>query len=141
MNIELLTRVAETIVQRAEQFDMCFWYETHTGVPMCGTTACIAGWGIALKGNLTPLEAARIFDSNFGQRGVLRDVVNSHGDNVIAKASAAFDINLSEAQRLFFVSNWPESFKLDYMDGYKRARQALVAKARIEHFIETQGEQ
>lgn len=139
MNTELLTRVGETIVEHSRQFDMTHWYWTGENTPRCGTIACIAGWGIALSNQITPLEAARLFTENFGTDSAPRCVGVLAGFSIERKAQIVFDISRKQADRLFFMSAWPIDFRVRYTDELDRVKQAQIAKERIEFFIKTNG--
>ncbi len=107
MNIKLLEKIKLAIRAYPNQFDMSNWFDKNE----CGTTACIAGWAVALNKNL-PLNQAE--------------------DACIAcerEAMKALGLTFDEGQRLFYLGKWPPQFVYD-------SRNAV---ARIEHFIQTNG--
>ena len=61
MNIRLLRRIQKQILKEPRQFHMEGLYTNNLPwkIPNCGTAACIFGWGIALKAELSPLQVDR----------------------------------------------------------------------------------
>jgi hypothetical protein len=128
INVDLLNKVADHIEQRHEEFDMehwqwkrkpsvltkILWYLRDEGMPFCGTTRCIAGWSCVLAG--------------------------TKAENTPATAQRLLGLNLEQAQRLFYLNNWPKRFR-DQYDGGRRYTDAgaWVAAERIRHFIATNG--
>ena len=93
--------------------------------PPCGTTACIAGWALTLAG-----KRMRKFTNYMNQ-----------GRKILG-------LTQQEARKLFLVDNWPEKFQERYDSDAESVlssrvpakdirKNALVAVARIEHFIKT----
>ena len=135
MNVELLRRVEQHILEEPRRLHMEGWYysiedrEPYSSEPPCGTAACIAGWAQLLEAGWAPGELAY-------------DVV---GDDSTAhdRGQEALDLDDAEAEALFYTSNWPEPFWSLYrnaggkdMDELARQRiLAAITVARIEHFI------
>lgn len=128
MNIPALRQIQEKIRQEPRQFYMSAWFKQAPEIPNCGTAACIAGWAECIKKEKKPLEIYKN-DDTF----ILSEVVQYLG--------------LTEAQalRLFFDTRWPKQFKgpswTGSLDHYPADQKAELAIARIDHFINTNGEE
>jgi hypothetical protein len=108
MNTELLLIVKKKILAHPDKFNMNEW---------CGTSKCIAGWAVSLSGKKMRRS-------------------NGTGEEYLPnkkKAASLLGITLDQADRLFFICNWPDAFF--YMDG----EEAENAAKRIDHFILTDG--
>ena len=115
MNVPLLRKIPEAITAEPGHFDMAFYASPSP----CGTTACIAGWAVALRTGhaLEELEERKT-------RGVEQLAVE------------ALDLSLFSAGALFHVSRWPEPFQSDYWAARTRTERAAVAVRRIEHLLQ-----
>lgn len=113
MNVELLEKIAEVIVEKCGQFDMDTWHGEG-----CGTAHCIGGWAEVLTGS-------------------------EPGYSLIAKAQLlgiGYGLNDSQAGRLFYLDCWPEGFRNAYRDEERDPlAKAKIAADRIRHFIATDG--
>ena len=121
MNIELLEKIAEVIVQKPEEFDMNYFdgFRMPNGTvsgfsdgQKCGTTHCIGGWAAALCPDERDKEYADILG-----------------------------LTEEESDRLFYVDGldsggWPKQFCGVAVAWQPTAEQAA---ARIRHFIATDG--
>jgi len=126
MNIRLLRKIAELIVEKPKEFNMAYWHvnpeisacalsELPKGKRIsCETAHCIAGWAQALSSD----RQSKINASDDAQR-ILK-------------------ITPSQAKRLFYVDGWPEKFRGKQDDWNPTPKQ--TAK-RIEHFIQTEGQE
>jgi hypothetical protein len=119
LNVKLLRRIQKHILEEPKRFWMG-WWETSS-IPdvnpaPCGTTACIAGWALALSGE-------RIADYNPGVR-----------------AARILGLSADGYNKLFFSYAWPEPFLSRYERAEDNRNAKAMAKAgadRIEHFIKT----
>ena len=127
MNVELLKRIQEVIREEPRRLDMGSWGNSSNRVP-CGTVACIAGWAIALES---------------GERGPqlensLVDMIFVGGVEV--EAARILDLTPKQSGQLFFDAAWPEQFDIN-AHSPQTPEYADVACRRIDHFIQTGGEQ
>lgn len=102
-NAELAYRVLDLALAHESHFDMSLWAERADWEPVtldaltgsaCGTTACLAGWTVAMAGYAVNYRAD-VFDSDGNPLGRKADSV----------AAEMFRITLAEAERLFYASN------------------------------------
>lgn len=131
INVDLLMRVIEQIEEEPRRLYMHGWGSrvdaNEEGNPPCGTVGCIAGWASLLNG-------AHIKEDKHG-------FYNEHGEAIPVGQHAADILNITdyEANRLFYVEDWPLEFLNDYDrigdDNFEG--RAAVTTARIRHFIET----
>jgi hypothetical protein len=101
-----------------------FWNEpANQAVPDCGTVGCIAGWTCILAGFQT------------------MESLNYCGP--AKKARELLDISISEANVLFYITEWPSPFKDRYLSpATKTAKQrAKIVADRIDHFIKHHSEE
>ena len=128
MNIELLNKVKAHILEEPRRLEMVDWIMEGDEIPSpekppCGTAACIAGWAAMLDGGF--------------QRGI-------HFPRTYATDALKID-RFGEAERLFYLSQWPAQFKFDKdrpdVSFYKldKETQARLTAARIDYFIATNG--
>jgi hypothetical protein len=137
INVALLRQVAERIKAHPKAFDMesCFYQSTIEGAESveeageklpallaseCGTTACIAGWTVALAQ-----------DEYMPQIG-----------NSLRRARRSLGLDERQASRLFHHDHWPRPFLGQYegaWEEYDRKEMAEVAARRIEHLIQSGG--
>lgn len=145
MNVRLLRRIQREILKEPRRFDMDNYFDMNALQARCGTSACIAGWALVLKRH----PGKPITETNFpklarmAQRGVDR---LSYGRNAVLEERGikALGITEEQAERLFYHAGWPQPFERLYslaagLHLYQDA--AEVACERIEHFIETNGEE
>lgn len=130
MNVELLQKVKEKILEEPLQFAMEEYFTPEVygmdapreKIPNCGTAACIAGWVLTLHTGKNPRELW------------LADIPIS------SRAARLLGLTWEEGDRLFILSGWPFSFGKRYRNAKTPQEQAQIAAERIEHFIETERE-
>lgn len=162
MNVELLRKVQKAILEEPLRINMDNWaftpgeQELMDQTPRCGTVGCIAGWTIAIQFNL--------FDSDGD------DTLADYGGCYEMAAMSELGLSNVQSNRLFYPHLWPEKFRLaldirrgegDHDPKYphssrlispggslweigKRAgtpEYAQIVADRIEHFIQTEGEE
>lgn len=135
MNVALLKKIAERIVEHPKFYDQDNWCEPGWvkgtgggGRYGCGTTACISGEACIVTGRVRVRGGEMILGEDF--------------DDFETEGQAALSLTKEEAQRLFFRENWPLTFNLRYMEARDKldyAGAACVAAERIAHFIKTKG--
>jgi hypothetical protein len=124
MNVELLQQVKQHILENPARLRMDRWVvnrkrcegscsmeatdssfvfnESDWGepieqsIPACGTVACIAGWTTIVGDNLDPQKAV--------------------GFEAPYRAKELLEIDHEQADRLFYVSNWPEELADAYIE-------------------------
>jgi hypothetical protein len=132
MNVKLLRKIQKHILAEPKRFIMSSWAQHRSPIravsqdranrtgdvefPVCGTAACIGGWGIFLTHG-----------------------VDFHSYGFEDDARAALKLNRSQGERLFDVVNWPSRFRRRFGQTKHRASAALIAAERIDHFIATRG--
>mgnify|MGYP001601442776 CR=1 FL=1 len=138
MNTKLLREVEKEILAEPRRLRMDSWVERVYGkgetMPPCGTTACIAGFATILHKGMPDYV-----NKDFKARAwYLLDYapVNYEG-----YAMDALQLGSEQAERLFYVSSWPEKFLAAWEQASTPLRRAEVAVARIEHFIKTKGKE
>jgi len=112
MNVELLRKIKDKILEQPEGFQMEGWH--------CGTAHCIAGWAQILSG-----YKESSFFCEF-------DATEALG---LPQSGPRHDIILAR-DRLFHDVHWPEQFKEPCLTAGQYAKQAAK---RIEFFIQTNG--
>ncbi len=125
MNTKLLNKVANAILDEPRMFDMGAWVNQNANSP-CGTTACIAGFAVAIDRKYKRLRSLQILDS----RDLIEDV-----------AMKTLDIGSVARHRLFHRPNWPGIFKDASFAAKSREEAADIAFWRIQHFIATEGQE
>jgi hypothetical protein len=137
MNVKLLRQVAAAILNEPKAFDMEAWFDHSSQVAPCGTTACIGGWmGVILMKKKRPGDLII-------SGGWEWDVVNQKMEHLaLHKTWGECGLDQDQRDRLFYDYNWPDEFMVAYNEAkalgdYEAA--AMVAAARIEHFIATEG--
>ena len=122
MNVELLEKVITKIHQEPQYLDMNDFHSP------CGTTHCIGGWAQMIveghtynrSGEEGICHFAKLLDLDYGN------------DKYISEGT--------EADRLFFVGNWPEQFVESYSAAEASEDKQVAANVtveRIRHFIAT----
>lgn len=137
INVRLLRAIQRQIAKEPEQFCMSSWFLKNDAIPNCGTSACIAGWAVTVSQKTNPLRAAKSMCPRFEERDVLVGLAN---DRVAPKARRLLGLSLMQGELLFYKENWPEQFCYDSW-GITAKERALLAIARIDHFIATNGEE
>ncbi len=122
MNVELLLKVKEAILEEPSRIDMADWVKADDTVP-CGTVGCIQGWGVALQTGLRGWDLVAYFYNP-----------EAYDD--------AFDLTPGQQNRLFYEHEWPYAY-WDKLRSYRRQtpEYAQVVADRIDHFIATKGEE
>lgn len=132
MNKELLLKVKDQILKEPKQFFMGSWFSTQFDaskpiwpVPNCGTSACIAGWAVALNAKKNP--------------NLMAEHYNATHDSIESDAMQALEISYQDAQDLFFASYWPMDLRdryqeMEYKDNAPE-ELAKIAAERIDRFI------
>lgn len=123
MNVKLLRKVIKHISGESRRLEMAVFGEkvdpSEPDSPPCGTTACIAGWSMILSGKYKLTEKGFPYDDS--------------------AATELLGIDGYQANRLFYVGEWPKKFR-DRHDTAKTPRgRSSAAVARIESFIKTNG--
>lgn len=137
VNTKLFEQVMEQIESNPEHFEMQSFFAADTyklcsreavmkdliSESRCGTTACIAGWAITLhhKNNL--------LSDGFAICGPTEDA-----------ATGILGINYDEAQRLFYVENWPDPYRREYIDAEQPEERVRISVDRINYFLATKGQ-
>jgi len=123
MNVKLLRKIKKHILEEPNRLNMRTWgrhfdppYRPKS-FPVCGTTACIAGWAVVLK-------------ATTGTSVTNKLLLNAYIDG-----QKALELDSAQADRLFYLQDWPSQFKY----GGSQRNKAKVTAARIEHFIKTKG--
>lgn len=125
INVDLLTRIADHIEGHPREFEMNEWdgkarrgnwFTNFLRIAPCDTTHCIAGLACVLEGA-------------------------SMERSIPATAQKILGLTYEQADRLFYVTSWPEPFHCDYSEPKYFASNAWVASQRIRHFIATNGEE
>lgn len=144
MNVKLLREIQDGVRLYPNQVGMEFWFFDAENLAKenqdlveennntceeilnnCGTTACIAGWALYLR--RVPLERFELKEDD------------DEGDVDFEQTGRrVLGLTQAQADRLFFLKNWPSKFIARYKDGAESLRGEAVAD-RIEHFIRTYG--
>ena len=124
MNIELLQRVRDHILEDPRRLNMHEWIinvsKKHANTwnhryPPCGTIACIAGWTILLA---YP-EKKQEYISNPEQ-----------------VAANILQIDDRQARELFYIGQWPVDYQKRYLGECTLKEMAQAAAGRIDLFID-----
>ena len=145
MNVELLLRIKQLILEEPKRVRMASWSSNVVPVrPQCDTVACIFGWAVALD----RVEHGQ--GSLSGGCNILKGI----NIDFLECGGRLLKLNPGQASRLAFVNQWPDQFKaVQEIDGIwwgaawpligKPAPQtqeyAEIVARRIDHFIATEG--
>lgn len=125
MNVELLEKVKEAILEEPLRIDMNTWANEDKSVP-CGTVGCIYGWGQAITTKLRGKELWEQIKRKFA--------------TITATLDNPFDISTVQASRLYYEYNWPSEYRDKLLDFEPQTPEyAQVVADRIDHFIATEG--
>ena len=143
MNVELLKKVRDAILEHPDWFDMEYWLG-DTKTSSCGTTGCIAGWAVSISRGKS---VSQYYEDN------LKSSIGLY-----PRARDAVGLTEQQADKLFYYPNWPSPYKKQYaqatyeQDSEKEAgypdkarlreiqkRAAQIAADRIDKFIESGG--
>lgn len=116
MNKKLLLDVATAIEANPEHFDM----GSFCGKNDCGTTACIAGWAVALSidGGLNNLP-----------------LIDEH--SISDKARKVLEIDIQTGIALFFANDWRHHrLQRKYFNAQNAKEDAKIAAAYVRWFVE-----
>lgn len=141
MNVKLLRKIKKEILAEPLRFDMHGWFNADDRIAPCKSTACIAGWTVALD--------------HMGKTTSWKSVIAQRNDgDAEGEARRLLKLDFEQANRLFFIAGWPREFHdryweientLNYRDikgaRLKRKQLAQIAAERIDHFIKTGGEE
>jgi hypothetical protein len=122
MNIKLLEKVANAILDEPRKFDMGSWAKPSDLSP-CGTACCIAGHAVAIGMALPSLQQVDVMDDN---------------DMFAVARNARALIGSSDLGNLFHLDDWPIEFRHAYWSATREER-GEVGFWRIQHFIATEG--
>jgi hypothetical protein len=137
MNVELLQRVKQHILEEPRRLDMDDWAHTSNEAP-CGTQACIAGWACVLTGKAT-LNPRGYY--TFG------DPLSDSYVSPSRVGGQALGLTPDEADRLFYAYGaeeeedygWPNEYRLRYERATDAKEKAIATADRIDRFIATNG--
>jgi hypothetical protein len=122
MNVKLLRKIKEFILEEPRRFYMWMWAErVPTDQSPCGTTQCIAGAAVHIS---HPRKFAAL---------LRRDETERFG----SLARRELHISADQALALFHVDEWPERFRIAYLTTTSKKEEAKIAAKRIDHFIRT----
>lgn len=152
----LLTKVKEAIMEEPKRLEMADWAGRRktTHGPVCGTTACIAGWAFILGTSQAELKrrAAGFVKATQPITEDLdwADLMLSYDVDVPSEAGELMGLPVEPndvddyhhvpgyAYRLYYTGDWPQQFRMDFANAQgNKKREAKVTCARIDHFIET----
>ncbi len=153
MNVRRLRAVTKRILAEPTHFSMDTWAkeEQNAKAESCGTTCCIAGHALIAAGAkltfLLHVDPDTLAVPNFVPTprltkftGLTTDIGVSNGD-VANVAQALLGLTWHEAERLFYTWGWPVRFENAYKAAKTAKGRARVAARRIEHFVNTHGDQ
>ena len=131
LNVKLLRQIQQHIREEPRRLNMDTWgYRNRGGVvspasPPCGTAGCIAGWADIL----TNPEA--------------EDVSEFRGAEALFRGEWVRPFNSSPSYegRLFYVGHWPPQFARRYRRAVRPATRARITCERIDHYIQTRGQE
>lgn len=122
VNVRLLRRIEKHILAEPRRMNMRFGLQRSTAAP-CGTVGCIAGWAAKLSGAVSPEQFNKL---------VL------DGSDIFPRDEAAAALKLPswfDSNKLFYVGEWPEEFRLAYYASKTQRGTVRVVVNRIEHLI------
>lgn len=121
MNIELLRRIKQQILQNPELYDQDSWVNVHRKTE-CGTACCIAGWACQLddirkfKSLINEIESYKT--PGFSIRGTARNLL---------------DLTQNQDTELFIY--WPASYKKRYIYANNARERAAIGAEYIDYFV------
>lgn len=148
--IDLLRKVEQHILAEPRRLDMTHFgtaFSPHrtqedSGLPPCGTNACIAGWAVVLSDPEVEIKDGfyQLANDYFDGSDLM------HFEDI---AAAKLELTTAQAERLFYFkewiegretgNGWPEGFAMDYDEAQTAEERARTTVQRIEHFISTDG--
>jgi hypothetical protein len=139
--VALLKRIQRQFDKNPSGFHMSWWKRqegvgyTNPGQASfnpCGTTCCIGGWAAELSGkSILYLLPGNLHSPEY--------VYNSQ-----SYYAEILGIDVDKGWRLFHQEQWPQGFRENYDEAEKSGNHeamASVAIQRIQHFIDTHGEE
>lgn len=133
MNVKLLQKVKQAILDHPKQFEMDRWFQDSLRFGLkgynvkpaggCGTAACIGGWAQHLS---------------FGKSTLAETKLKTFYE-IAPDAYKLLKLSSDTGQRLFVQGEWPTPFRTDYIKAKTPLQRAKAAAARIDHFIATKG--
>lgn len=149
INVKLLLAVKRAILEepRRINMDISIKRKTTGAAPRCGTVGCIAGWALVLDA-LSKRPHKAMTRPVMGE--VLRGLDKAWDSSVLPNAEELLRLTVSQADRLFYVWNWPASLRIPYRaaqfeqhpDTVKdHEAAARITARRIDLFIQTEGRQ
>ena len=118
MNLELLLRARQAILDHPGQLNMGVWIVGNSDTLLdCGTVGCIAGWAISCAGERVDADLAG------------------------PQARRLLEITGPQSASLFHLNEWPQEEQLAYYAAARcgdAARAAVVAR-RIDRWLVEQG--
>jgi len=126
MNTPLLRKIQRAIEKHPKNMDMSGAWVNHGGDVPCGTTGCIAGWAIA------GASLARL----------MKEPTMQGADHPIKlEAQKVLKLTNEQADRLFFMTYWPDKWHFKYHRVKTDRGRAGVVIRRIEAFIKSKGDE
>lgn len=146
MNIELLQRVRQHILDEPRRLNMGTWVSTvgktvpafagvygrdEADLPPCGTVACVAGWAVLLsRFNGKPEEYAAF----------IRERPSLFPDGLTSSiGQEELGLSPSQMETLFYVGRWPERFRVAHEQAEENGdyqAMAQITADRIDYLIE-----
>lgn len=141
MNTKLLLEIKDRILEEPRRLSMGDWILTDQSpddirpalMPSCNTVACIAGWAVLLTHSR--ISAVHIPDL---AKQISKDWLEEDG-------ATALGLTRQQEKELFFVKNWPLTFKrrydvtFDWPPEKRIAERAKITAERIDAFIAQYG--
>ena len=117
VNVELLQRIKQHILQEPKRLQMNIWRNRFSGTnaPSCGTIACIAGWAVELGDPNMLLPERTVLDRALELLGLTNDV--------------------REYAQLFCVRYWREPWKTAYANAWENQERKVQVTASYLDFI------
>ncbi len=146
MNVKLLKQIKNRILAEPTEFDMCRWAASDK-VSTCGTTACIAGWALALD------FMARHPEMMVQEAHMAVVAIDARPDAYVNdRAADLLEIDDAQMESIFYHSAWPSPWGKQYdklVTKYDecadceervalRRKMAKIAAEFIVHLIETE---
>lgn len=135
MNVTLLQQVKKVVLAEPRRLDMDVWMDNriHGAMknPRCGTIGCIAGWATVLAVPSKESYSKRA-DAASRQEEETKEDTQLCGQK-------ALGLTNSQADRLFYVEDWPTELQEAYDAATTAAARAKVTAARIDLFVESEG--
>jgi hypothetical protein len=126
MNKELLLEIASRIESEPEKFDMSNWFAASRQEKdgTCGTTACIAGWAVALESRKSLSRLYREINIEENEHETYHE-----SGNIEARASLILGLDEYQTSALFYTTGWRNS---ELYDAYHLAREEGDSKAKAQ---------